>query len=176
MENSKTLFSCNVLSALQLNSGHLARIQNLFEKCEDFFILVSGKPSEPNAANDLLMEIPPETKLENKYVIGFIDKNSNLVGLLDAMNGYPKPGIWFIGLLLFVPDERRKGYGEMVMKGFKKWILSLGAVEVRLGVVEQNKQAIRFWEKMGFTLLEIRPPKIFGLKELSVFVYRCKLT
>jgi ribosomal protein S18 acetylase RimI-like enzyme len=63
----------------------------------------------------------------------------------------------------------------MVLKGFKKWILSQGAVEVRLGVVEQNKAAIRFWEKMGFSLLEICPPKIFGIKEQKVLVYKSKI-
>ncbi len=79
MDNSKTLFSCKVISALQLNSGHFALIQNLFEKCKDFSILVSGKPSEPNAANDLLMETPPGIELEKKYVIGLIDQKDNLV-------------------------------------------------------------------------------------------------
>lgn len=35
----------------------------------------------------------------------------------------------------------------MALKGFKNWILSQGAIEVRLGVVEQNKAAIRFGKK-----------------------------
>jgi ribosomal protein S18 acetylase RimI-like enzyme len=137
--------------------------------------LVSGKPSEPGAAYDLLIDCPPGIGLENKYVIGFIDQKGSLTGLLDAVNGYPKPGIWFIGLLLFAPDLRGKGYGEMVLMCFKKWIQSQGAVEIRLGVVEQNTAAIRFWERMGFTLLEIRPPTIFGMKEQRLFVYQSKL-
>jgi ribosomal protein S18 acetylase RimI-like enzyme len=95
---------------------------------------------------------------------------------LDAVNGYPKPGIWFIGLLLFAPSQRRKSFGEMALKGFIKWIRSQGAIEIRLGVVEQNISAIRFWERMGFTLLEIRPPKLFVIKEQRVFVYQTILS
>lgn len=64
--NSKTLFSFKEISARQLSSDHLVLIQNLFEKCEDFSILVSGKPTEPNTAKDLLMESPPGIELENK--------------------------------------------------------------------------------------------------------------
>ena len=133
-------------------------------------------PYEPNAAKDLLLDCPPGIGLENKHVIGFISPKGEIVGLLDAIKGYPEPEIWFIGLLLFSPDNRNNGLGEMVMKYFEYWILSQGAVEIRLGVVEKNKAAIRFWEKSGFNLLEKRPPAKLGLKKQKVFVYQCILT
>ena len=58
------------------------------------------------------------------------------------------------------------------MKYFEDWILSQGAVVVRLGAVEQNKAAIRFLVRMGFTLLEKRPPVKFGLKEQQVLIFQ----
>ena len=91
------------------------------------------------------MDCPPGIDLKNKYLIGFFDSKKSLIGLLDAINGYPKTGIWFIGLLLFIPEQRNRGLGESAIKGLENWIRPLGAKEVRLGIVENNKAAIRFW-------------------------------
>lgn len=88
-----------------------------------------------------------------------------MVRLLDVLSEYPKPEIWLIGLLVFFPDQRKKGLSKKALLGFEDWILSKGAFEVRLGVVEQNKAAIRFWGKMAFILLEKCPPAKFCLKE-----------
>ncbi len=172
IKDYKILFSCNEIFARRLNADNLDSIQKLLNDCNDFSILVTGESTLPNAAKDLLMECPPGIELENKYVIGLIDRKGVLIGLLDAVNGYPKPGIWFIGLLLFSPDHRQKGLGKKTLEEFEKWILSQGATEVRLGVVEANKAAIRFWKKMEFHLLEKRPPAKFGLKEQKVLVFQ----
>jgi len=172
MHKAETLFTFSGLSARLLNSDDLDIIQTLLKSCDDFSILVTGKPYELNATKDLLLGCPPDTGLENKVVIGFIDQKGIMVGLLDAVRGYPKDEVWFIGLLLLLPDKRNNGLGEKVMKYFEDWILSQGAVEVHLGVVENNKAAIRFWEKMGFNLLEKRPPVKMGLKEQRVLVFQ----
>jgi len=176
MNKPKTLFTFDKLSARLIKPEDLGVIQTLLEACDDFSILVTGNPYEPNAAKDLLLGCPSGIGLENKYVIGFFDQKGMLVGLLDAIRGYPKPEVWFIGLLLFLPDERNIGLGEKAMKYFEDWILSQGAIEVRLGVVENNKAAIRFWEKLGFNLLEKRPPAKFGQKNQKVLVYQRILT
>ena len=176
MNINKTFFRFDKLSARLLNRGELDAIQTLLEGCDDFSILVTGKPSEPNAARDLLLDCPPGIDLKNKYLIGFIDSKKNLIGLLDVINGYPKTGVWFIGLLIFLPEQRNKGLGERAIKGLENWIRSMGAKEIRLGVVKNNKAAIRFWEKVGFHFLEKRPPAKFGLKRQVVLVYHRILT
>jgi len=172
MNKPKTLFTIDELSTRLLNQDDIGIIQTLLEACDDFSILVTGIPTEPSAARDLLFDCPPGIGLENKFVIGFIDSKGILTGLLDAVNGYPRAGVWFIGLLLFSPDKRNKGLGEKVVKSFENWIRSQGAKEIRLGVVENNKAAIRFWEKIGFHLLEKRPPAKFGQKKHKVLVFQ----
>jgi ribosomal protein S18 acetylase RimI-like enzyme len=167
-----TLFTFSGLTARQLNSDDLETIQSLLKSCDDFSILVTGNPYESNAGRDLLLSCPPGIEQGNKYVIGIINQNENLVGLLDAVKGYSISEVWFVGLLLFSPENRNKGLGKKVMSKFENWARSQGAVEIRLGVVENNKDAIQFWDKLGFKLFEIRPPVKYGLKEHKVLVYQ----
>lgn len=106
MMKARPFFHIERLSARLLNLGDLDDIQTLLKACDDFAILVTGKPSEPSAASDLLVDCPPGIDLKNKYLIGFFDSKKGLIGILDAINGYPETGIWFIGLLIFLPEQR----------------------------------------------------------------------
>jgi GNAT superfamily N-acetyltransferase len=99
----------------------------------------------------LLIDCSPGIGLENKYAIGFIDQKGIMVGLLDAVNGYPKPGIWFIGLLLFSPDHRKKGLGKKALNGFEEWILSQGLLRFVWVWWRKTKQLFDFGKRWGST-------------------------
>lgn len=45
-----------------------------------------------------------------------------MVGLLDSVRGYPRPEVWFIGLLLFSLEKRNNGFGEKIVKYLEDWI------------------------------------------------------
>jgi ribosomal protein S18 acetylase RimI-like enzyme len=172
MKKIFTLFTFSGLYARQLYSDDHETIQSLLKSCDDFSILVTGNPYEPTAGRDLLLSCPPGIDPGNKYVIGIFNQNDHMVGLLDAVKGYPISEVWFVGLLIFLPENRNMGFGKKVMSKFVDWVHSQGAAEIRLGVVENNQAAIQFWDKLGFKLLEIRPPVKYGLKEYKVFVYQ----
>jgi ribosomal protein S18 acetylase RimI-like enzyme len=55
--------------------------------------------------------------------------------------------------------------GEQVYSAFERWAHTQGATEIRLSVAEQNRAALRFWQRLGFLEMERRPPEVFGAKE-----------
>ena len=74
MNKTETLFAFGELSAWLLNFGDFDIMQTLLKSCDDFSILITGMPYEPNTAKDLLLGCLPGIGLKNKYVIGFIDQ------------------------------------------------------------------------------------------------------
>jgi len=150
-------------------------LQELLERCADFSWLVEGEPPSPHAARDILADLPPGKSLVDKFMYGIFRENA-LVGVLDAIRGYPQQGAWWIGLLLLDPAQRGRGTGEQALLTFEDWAGQQGAQALMLGVVVENQRGLQFWQRMGFALVETRPPRRFGQKEQVVLVMRKELS
>ncbi len=148
----------------------MAALQGLLERCRDYFELVTGAAPDHSAAGHLLASLPPGKAPDDKLVIGLWRDSENLVGVLDAVRNYPKPGEWFVGLLLLDPAQRGQGLGRQVYQGFEAWAAGLGARRIGLGVVEQNEGAFRFWQRLGFAVVEMRSPTHIGQRESRIIV------
>lgn len=145
-------------------------LQALCERCADYFELISGLPPGPSEAQSLFFGLPEGKGYEDKFVIGVFDTQGHLVGVLDVIRDYPEAGIWHIGLLLLEPVQRQRGLGTAVYRAFEQWAGASGAQRIRLGVAEQNKAAFRFWHRLGFDMVEKRPPKPWGNKAVVIIV------
>jgi RimJ/RimL family protein N-acetyltransferase len=150
-------------------------IQELFEKCLDFMLLVDGHPAGPHAAEEELCDVPPGKSLDDKFVFGIVNLQNDLVGYLDVLRDYPDETTWWIGLLLIVPEIRSQGMGQKIVRGFADYVLANEGQTIMLGVVEENKLAYRFWERMGFEFVHTTEPRKFGEKIQRVNVMRRRL-
>jgi GNAT superfamily N-acetyltransferase len=147
-------------------------LQNLFEKCADYVQIVNGEDVSPTEADDALSGGPPGRSLKDKFLFGLFDPQGELVAVLDAFKNYPDAGTWWIGLLMLAPAVRGQGIGRKLMDGFTQYIHSQGGAAIMLGVVEDNKAAYDFWQRMGFTLQSKTDPRPFGQKLQAVYVLR----
>ena len=75
-------------------------VQALMERRADHAELVMGLPPGPAEAQSLYMGLPEGKGYEDKLLLGVFTTQRRLVGVLDALRDYPKPGEWWIGLLL----------------------------------------------------------------------------
>ena len=132
-----------------IDGGAVAELQELLERCEDFEVLVTGHPPDPRAAADLLLEVPPDHPLRDKFVIG-IWTDQGLTAAIDLMRDFPRPRVWYLGLLLLTPEARGSGFGARIVAALKPWIVSQDGRAIRLAVQDQNPGALRFWTRMGF--------------------------
>ena len=147
-------------------------IQALYEKCLDFMLLVDGRAADPNAGAEEFQDIPPGISQEDHFVFGIANQQDALVGLLDTVRGYPDERTWWIGLLLFTPEVRSQGLGQTVVEGFAEYVRTRGGQAIMLGVVEENKRAYEFWNRMGFEFVRKTEPRQFGEKTHSVIIMR----
>ncbi len=140
--NRKILFKVQGILATYLNPEDGALLQGLLENCADYFELVHGCPPAESEAQVLFEDKPPTKTLKDKIVIGLWDTEQKLIGVLDSIKGYPSQSEWFLGLLLIDPAFRQQGLGRKVYEAFEQWITRQGAIQIGLGVVEQNQRGI----------------------------------
>lgn len=170
-------FTINVrgYSVRTLLQADTEAIQRLFDNCLDFNLLVDGLPVDPDAAGKIFQDLPPGKSLDDKFLWGIFDAENVLAGLLDVVSGYPEEKTWWIGLLLLAPEFRSQHLGAQTVRSFVEYARDNGGSEVMMGVVEENDQAFRFWNKMGFELVSQTEPRLFGRKYQKVNIMRLPL-
>ncbi len=151
-------------------------VQNLCERCADFSMLIEGRLPEKSAGHDILFDLPPNKDLEDKYVIGVYKKESSpLIAVIDLIKDYKNPGEWTMGLMMIDPDERGQRLGRTLQEFVKTLVLEHRGKVLRIGVVEENSRAYKFWREMGYAEVD-RVSMTFGNKTHRVIVMNLPLT
>jgi ribosomal protein S18 acetylase RimI-like enzyme len=140
-----------LLLALLLDGSRRAGLlQDLCDRCHEFIQLIEGQPPQPTYALDLLRVLPAGKSVADKFVIGLSRDPDSLVGVLDVIGDYPEPAAWYVGLLLFAPEEQGRGLGQRVYEALEQGVISQGGRSLRLIVQAQNGRALAFWRRVGF--------------------------
>ncbi len=147
---AESFFEGDALTARYLNVADASALQALFEACPDYYLLGTGGPPTPNAADEMYVELPPGKTLDDKFLLGLFDDAGCLHGVIDLIRDFPDTGRWYLGLFLLRPTWRSQGLGARVHEALLGWVRALGAQTLRLGVVERNWAAGRFWSRLGY--------------------------
>ena len=147
----------SVVRLTATDSAAAAHLQELFERCTDFHELSEGAPTRPTAGPEELAMLPPGKDLADKFPFGVYAAPGRMVGYLELMRDYPTEHEWWVGLLLFDPAVRRQGLGGRIFRAAAEWVSAQGGSMIRLGVLEQNPDALRFWRRQGFHELHRQP-------------------
>lgn len=163
-------------TARLLSPADETTVQDLCERCSDFSLLIEGRLPEKSAGHDILFDLPPNKGLEDKYVIGVYKKeNDLLIAVIDLIKDYKVSGEWTLGLLMIDPNERGHGLGRTLQAFIKTQVLAHQGSMMRIGVVEENHRAYKFWREMGYAEVD-RVKMTLGIKEHSVIVMNLPLT
>jgi GNAT superfamily N-acetyltransferase len=169
------LFDLGEVIVSEIGLDYLDEVQSLLERCADYDSAITGKFVEPEDSVELLTVVPAGKEIRDKHVLGIFYQHEGLIGVLDAVQDYPNPRDWFIGLLLLDPHERNRRIGEQTLRAFERWAREGGAQAIQLSVLEENQSAYRFWSRCGYQPVEKRVPAVAGLNEHSIYIFRRKL-
>ncbi len=151
----------------QLSGNDEMDVQDLCERCSDYSVLIEGRPPEKDAGKSILFDLPPGKELIDKYVFGVYKENDILIAVIDMIKDYKEAGEWIIGLLMIDPSERGNSLGRKLHSFIKNWVLEEHGKVLRIGVVEENNRAYKFWCEMGYVEVD-RVKMTFGHKEQTV--------
>lgn len=115
----------------------------------DYNILENGNPLRT------IEEIQGEF-LNSETDSFLIKNNDDYIGLIDFLHKNPKDGFPWIGLLMIHGEFHSQGYGTKVYYAFESKLKDLNMNNVRLGVLQNNVNAIEFWTRQGFTFYETK--------------------
>lgn len=129
----------------QLGPEDAALVQAIFDTDPSYFERVELAPLRPDEGRQIFDERPPLVPLEHKYVFVVDD-----VCVLDFLEGYPEPHIWFLGLIFLVPTARGRGLGTRFLEALCAAVRDAGGTALRLAVMDVNPEARRLYERLGF--------------------------
>jgi GNAT superfamily N-acetyltransferase len=89
-----------------------------------------------------------------------------------VIRNYPEENIWWMGLLLLIPEIRKQGIGRKFVESFSSYLQANDGLAIMGGVVEDNKRAYKFWLQAGFEVVHKTEPRQFGKKIQAVHVMR----
>jgi GNAT superfamily N-acetyltransferase len=151
----EVLFSGPAFRALEIGEEDVAGLQRFFEANPEYFIRVGGDgPGAGEARKEFEERPPPDWAWDRRWLIRFVDGNDAMVGMAEVVKNLFAEGVWHIGLFIVATSLHGDGTARALYAGLEAWMLRNGARWLRLGVVEGNGPAERFWERVGY--LEVR--------------------
>jgi GNAT superfamily N-acetyltransferase len=143
------LFTVGTGAAYEMADGDLPLLQKFYERNPQYHQLVEGAPPGPDAAQQTFDSRPPnDWPLDKKWLVRFSDAEGQMVGIADLLENLFVDGVWHLGL--FILATRLHGTGRTWYDALESWLRQQGCTWIRLGVVEGNARAERFWQKCGY--------------------------
>lgn len=150
-----TVFLAGSRRAIELQRDDLPALQRFFDENPEYFQLASGRPAAPNAAvAEFESPIPAGWSFTKPWHLGFLDESGTLVAMASAVSDLLAPGVFHLGLFMVATHLHGTGEAPTLFRALETWALQLGSAWLRLGVMDGNLRARRFWEHCGF--VEVR--------------------
>lgn len=141
-----------------LTESELPDLQSLLERGSDLFLLTENRRPTATEAREEWEAVPSGTPRSHKHVIGLFAPA--LVGVVEVVRDWPRPGTWNIGLLLLDPAIRRRRAGTQTFGAIEAWAARSGADRIRITVMPVNTGALAFWQRLGFTRVPAQPTRV----------------
>lgn len=151
------------LRTIELTSDRESMLQRFFDANSQYFFAVNGEPAGPNEAHEEIHgELPPGWSFTKKWLIGYVDAQSELSAMANIVSDLLATGVWHIGLFVVATPRHGTGDAQAIYCGLEAWAIENGARWLRLGVVQGNARAQRFWESQGYVETRTRDGVAMG--------------
>lgn len=169
--NRATLFAIENHRAFEMDEADIPALQTFFEKNPAYYLIVSGEPPKADEAREeILGPLPDGWPYTRKWIIGLADDAGTLCGIANIVSDLLAPTVWHIGFFLIATPRHGSGASRAIYGALESWMRGQGARWLRLGVVEGNVRAERFWKRCGFVEVRKRAGIAMGQRVNTVSV------
>jgi GNAT superfamily N-acetyltransferase len=139
----------------RLGIANADELQQLLERCSDYFEICEDRPTPPDAARTELSTIPAGRSLDDLFVFGIRNDSGQLIGVNTIIRNWPRtPEEWWFSFHVIDPAYRNSGIGTSLYREVEAFIIAEGGRVIQTGVVQRNSGAERLWRRIGFRELE----------------------
>jgi len=142
-------------------------VRNIIMDCVDYAMIVNGEPPAQKDVTDFFTDTAPGKSQDDMLKLG-IEENGDCIGIAEIAQNFPLNHTWHIGLLLLHSSWRRRGIGRYVIQKIEERARLASGTQLRIGVVQENTEALLFWEKLGFKEVNRIPERSFGIKKHTI--------
>jgi hypothetical protein len=152
-----TLFVTEALQCIELRIDDMPALQRFFQDNPEYFHSVNGQTPGPDEALNEFDDVPPPgMPFSRKWLLGFVDDAGRLWAMANVLSDFLAPRVWHIGLFILASTRHGTTAAQSIYRDLERWMIGNGARWVRLGVVQGNPKAERFWSKVGYTQVRER--------------------
>jgi GNAT superfamily N-acetyltransferase len=145
------LFTAGSFRCFEMGAEDVSRLQKFFELNPEYHLAVGGEAPKPTEAQEEFESLPPAGwTFEKRWMLGFVGSDDAMVGMANVISDLFAEGFWHIGLFVVATSLHGGGAAHAIYSHLESWMRGRGARWLRLGVVEGNLRAERFWEKVGY--------------------------
>ena len=157
------------LQTVELVPAKAPLLQRFFDDNPAYFLATAGEPAGPGEAlEEITSELPPGWSHTKKWVIGYVDQGGSLVAMANIITDLLAVSVFHIGTFIVATERHGSGDAQVLYRGLEEWSSSNGAAWLRLGVVEGNARAERFWASLGYVSVRERPGIQMGSRSVTV--------
>jgi len=154
---------------VELTSDQAPLLQRFFEENPAYFLATSGEPAGPQEGlEEITSQLPAEMSFTKKWVVGYAGANGFLIAMANVISDLLAPSIFHIGTFIVATERHGSGEAQILNRGLEEWAAANGAAWLRLGVVEGNTRAERFWVAQGYVSVRERPGIEMGKRVVTV--------
>ena len=157
--------------AIEIGADAVPLLQRFFDANPDYFLAVNGEVAGAGEAHEEVHgSLPAGWPFTRKWVVGLVDRDGELVAMMNVVSDLLAAGVWHIGLFMVAGAARGTGLAQALLRRLERWAIAGGAAWLRLGVVAGNARAEKFWESAGFVEVRRREGVAMGRKVNTVRV------
>jgi GNAT superfamily N-acetyltransferase len=157
------------LKTIELTPERAPLLQKFFEDYPAYFLATSGEPAGPaEALEEITGALPAGWSFTKKWVIGYTDETGALAAMVNVVTDLLASSVFHIGTFVVATDRHGNGNAQALHQGLVDWAVEAGAAWLRLGVVQGNARAERFWATLGYIPVRERPGILMGKRTVTV--------
>jgi GNAT superfamily N-acetyltransferase len=151
------------LRVIRLDDADVPLLQRFFDANPAYFIAVQGEPAQPTEAHEEVHGgLPTDFSYGEKLVIGWQQPDGELAAMATVVTDLLAKHVWHIGLFIVASARHGKGDAQRLHGSLERWAREHGAQWLRLGVVQGNARAERFWASCGYVQVRLREGLAMG--------------
>jgi GNAT superfamily N-acetyltransferase len=142
---------------IELTLEHVPLVHAFFEANPEYFLTMQGEPARPDEAEEeLRFELPAGLTCSDKMIVGYLDDSGALAALASIVVDFVAARVWHVGFFIVATARHGSGEAQAIHRSLERWAAANGAQWLRLGVVQGNARAERFWMSLGYRQVRTR--------------------
>jgi ribosomal protein S18 acetylase RimI-like enzyme len=149
-----------------ITRGNYMDIWEVYESNPEYFLAAKGRVAKPDDILDTFERLPDFYDASRQIFVG-IWQNGRPVAVLEVLPGLDGDDILYFSEIIVHHDYKRRGIGKKIVKDTINFAKSRGFKEIRLGVGDENPEALHFWQDCGFAPARKYEDMTLLIKELK---------